>query len=281
MKAVRDHNRAFENDTYVYPVLSRRSRGLSLGVNLNPDKRCNFNCVYCEVDRRRPGLPVAVDPHRLASELSDLIGAAQSGALGRVEKFRESASLTSVIRDIAFSGDGEPTMVPNFSACIEAVAAVKQRHRLDATKLVLITNAVGLDKADVRGGLAVMDAHQGEIWGKLDAGTEGYYWQVNRSHVRLDRILSNLLLTAQARPIIVQSLFLRLRGERMSLAELEAYCDRLGHLVKHGGQIRAVHAYTIARPTPEPWATRLEEAELRKVADVIEDRTGLPVEVFA
>ena len=45
------HERRFEANRFVYPVLSRRSKGLSLGVNLNPDKVCNFDCIYCQVDR--------------------------------------------------------------------------------------------------------------------------------------------------------------------------------------------------------------------------------------
>ena len=52
---VQDHSRVFRDLIFVYPVISRRSQGLSIGVNLNPDKRCNFDCVYCEVDRRTPG----------------------------------------------------------------------------------------------------------------------------------------------------------------------------------------------------------------------------------
>ena len=46
------HQRSFEWNRFVYPVLSRRSKGLSVGVNLNPDKICNFDCIYCQVDRR-------------------------------------------------------------------------------------------------------------------------------------------------------------------------------------------------------------------------------------
>jgi sulfatase maturation enzyme AslB (radical SAM superfamily) len=59
--AVRDHSRAHANYLYVYPVISRRSRGLSIGVNLNPDKVCNFDCIYCEVDRRTPPRTTVLD----------------------------------------------------------------------------------------------------------------------------------------------------------------------------------------------------------------------------
>jgi wyosine [tRNA(Phe)-imidazoG37] synthetase (radical SAM superfamily) len=280
LAAVRDHARAFADLTFVYPVISRRSGGLSLGVNLNPDKRCNFDCVYCEVDRRTPGRAREVNLAQMQAELTALIRAARSGRLGHEPKFCEAPALTRLIKDIAFSGDGEPTLVPNFAACVEVVAEVKQAEQLPETKIVLITDAAGLDKADVKRGLALMDAHQGEIWGKLDAGTEAYFRLVNRSRVAFERILRNLTITAQVRPIVVQSLFLRVREEPMSPAELEAYCGRLRDIVAGGGRIKEVHAYTIARPTPEPWVSRLDGAELEAVASVIRARTGLRVLTF-
>ncbi len=280
MAAVRDHTRQFARFTLVYPVISRRSGGLSLGVNLNPDKRCNFDCAYCEVDRQTPGRAGPVDLAQLRAELTALIREVQSGGLSHIPKFAEAPALTRLIRDIAFSGDGEPTMAPHFSDCVRVVIDVKQAEKLPETKLVLITNAAGLDKADVQRGLALLDAHQGEVWGKLDAGTEAYYRQVNRSHVAFERILRNLTLTAQARPIVIQSLFLKIRGEALSSAQLDAYCERLCNILAAGGRIKEVHAYTTARPTPEPWVSRLDGTELDTIAAVIRARTGLPVRTF-
>jgi wyosine [tRNA(Phe)-imidazoG37] synthetase (radical SAM superfamily) len=281
MSAVRDHSRTFAEYTYVYPVISRRSGGLSLGINLNPDKRCNFDCVYCEVDRRTPGKAGPVDPTRLREELIMIVRAAKSGELAQLEKFRDVRDWTRCIKDLAFSGDGEPTMIPNFAACIQVAADVRRAEGLAGTKLVLITDAAGLDKTDVRRGLEILDANNGEIWAKLDAGTEPYYRLVNRSHVRFDRILRNLHATARARAIIIQSLFLRLHGDPMPPTELEAYCARLNAIVIAGGQLKEVHAYTVARPTPEPWATKLEPAELEAIAATIRDQTGLTVRTFA
>ena len=281
MAAVRDHSRHYRDFVFVYPVISRRSGGLSLGVNLNPDKICNFDCIYCEVDRRRPGRAQRVDVPQMSAELRALIQWVRDGRLALDPRFRDTGDLTSTIKDIAFSGDGEPTMAPNFAACVEAVAEVKKAENLTETKIVLITDAAGLDKADVRAGLAIMDANQGEIWGKLDAGTEAYYRLVNRSHIRFERLLANLLATAQARPIVIQTLFLKVHGQRMSPAELDAYCERLKVLLQGGGKLKEVHAYTVARPTPEAYATRLEPLELEQFAATIRARTGLVVRTFA
>jgi wyosine [tRNA(Phe)-imidazoG37] synthetase (radical SAM superfamily) len=278
--AVQDHTRVYKDFTFVYPVISRRSRGLSIGINLNPDKVCNFDCIYCEVDRKVPGKVSRVDLAQMRDELAAMIRFARDGGLAREPKFSEVPWLTRTVRDIAFSGDGEPTMVGNFADCVQAVAEVKRAEGLDPTKIVLITDAAGLDKADVRHGLELMDANNGEVWGKLDAGTEAYYHLVNRSTVRFDRILHNLLLTARARPIVIQSLLLKIHGQPMSAAELGAYCDRLNEITHDGGRIHEVHAYTVARPTPEACATKLEPAELGAMGEIIRQRTGLSVLTF-
>ncbi|MBI5773006.1 MAG: radical SAM protein [Verrucomicrobia bacterium] len=278
---MRDHARQFSDFTFVYPVISRRSRGLSIGVNLNPDKLCNFDCIYCEVDRKIPGKTSRVDLNRMRDELVALIHFARGGGLAKEPKFAElPPALTRTIKDIAFSGDGEPTMVANFAACVQAVADVRRAEGLSETKIVLITDAAGLDKADVRRGLEIMDANNGEVWGKLDAGTEAYFQLVNRTNVRFDRILKNLLETARARPIVIQSLFLKVHGQPMPPEELAAYCDRLNEIVRAGGRIKEVHAYTIARPTPEAFATKLSTSELNTIAETIRRKTGLAVPAF-
>lgn len=264
----------------MYPVISRRSKGLSIGVNLNPDKVCNFDCIYCEVDRRIPGAVTEVDLRQMKDELTAMVRFAKDGGLAKEPKFDEVPWLTREVKDIAFSGDGEPTMIHNFAECVETVVEVQQSEGLDETKIVLITDAAGLDKADVKRGLKLMDTHHGEIWGKLDAGTEDYYREVNRSNVKFDRILSNLLETARARPIIIQSLFLKVHGQAMPAAELDAYCGRLNDLTESGGQISEVHLYTVARPTPEAFATKLELAELENMAAAVREQTGLTVAVF-
>ena len=278
--AVQDHTRHFSDFTFVYPVISRRSKGLSIGVNLNPDKVCNFDCIYCEVDRRVPGAVTEVDLRQMKDELTAMVRFAKDGGLAKEPKFDEVPWLTREVKDIAFSGDGEPTMIHNFADCVQIVVDVKQAEGLGATQIVLITDAAGLDKGDVKRGLELMDANEGEVWGKLDAGTEAYFKAVNRTNVKFQRILDNLLATAKTRAIIIQSLFLKVHGEAMSAAELQAYCDRLNELTAGGGQIREVHLYTVARPTPEAFATKLEPAELESMAATVRECTGLTVAIF-
>ena len=280
LAVVQDHSRHFSDFTFVYPVISRRSQGLSIGINVNPDKVCNFDCIYCEVNRRLPGAVSGVDLSQMRDELRAMIGFARNGGLAKEPKFDEVPWLTRNIRDIAFSGDGEPTMIHNFDEVVTAVAEVKREKDLDDTKIVLITDAAGLDKATVRAGLEVMDENNGEVWGKLDAGTEEYFQLVNRTSVKFQRVLNNLRDTAKVRPIVIQSLFLKVHGEPMGAQELESYCEHINDITGAGGQIREVQAYTVARPTPETFATKLTKEELEAMAKVIRESTELKVETY-
>lgn len=279
--AVQDHTRIYKDFTYVYPVIARRSQGLSIGINLNPDKVCNFDCLYCEVDRKTPGTVSHLDLNQIRDELVAMIRFARDGGLAKEPKFDELPPyLSRNVKDIAFSGDGEPTMVANFDECARMVAEVKQQEGLDKTLIRLITDAAGLDTANVKRGLEVMDANNGEVWAKLDAGTEEYYQTVNRTKVRFDRILKNITDTAKVRSIVIQSLFLKLHDEAMSAEELAQYCERLKEILAAGGKIHEVHIYTIARPTPVDYCSRLSKEELEKMAETVRQNTGLTVLTF-
>src|SRR5947209_8586630 len=110
----RDHRRTYATHHYVYPVVSRRSKGVSIGVNLNPDKLCNFDCVYCQVDRTTPGPTRQVEVPRLLDELEALLDQVATGELFQEERFRDTPPALRRLNDIAFSGDGEPTTCPEF-----------------------------------------------------------------------------------------------------------------------------------------------------------------------
>src|SRR6476660_1159132 len=100
------HSRSWQQNRYVYPVISRRSKGLSIGVNLNSDKVCNFDCVYCSVDRTTPATVTEVDLGVLRDELDHMLGVAVSGELFREARFDQTPAHLRRINDVAFSGDG-------------------------------------------------------------------------------------------------------------------------------------------------------------------------------
>ena len=284
LPAHRSHLRSFENFRYVYPVLSRRSRGISIGLNTNPNKVCNFDCVYCQVDRSTAPAIQCFDLTGAEAELRAMLDIVQSGALAKVPPFDAVPAQLRRLNDIALSGDGEPTTLKNFSAVIEMVA----RHKPRGVKLVLITNAAGLERADVQRGLALMDAHDGEVWAKLDAGTSEHYRRVDRSGIAFERILRNIAATARVRPVVIQSLFLKMNGAGPSVEEISAYCDRLRDVVAGGGKIKLVQICTLARRAMTvvndipawQFVAALTNAEVDALADVVRQRTGLPVENY-
>ncbi|MCE1203555.1 MAG: hypothetical protein LWW79_02980 [Holophagaceae bacterium] len=281
IKAHLDHRRVWRDFDYCYPVISRRSRGVSLGVNLNPDKVCNFDCVYCEVDRLTPPKRRDLDLELLVEELGLLLDLATSGEIYQIPPFDSARPEQRRLNDIAFSGDGEPTTAREFAEAVHRVARLKDQRGLDLVKLVLITDSSRLQAPDVVTGLETLMAHQGEIWAKLDAGTEAFYHDICRSQVPFQRILDNLLATARRWPILIQTLFLEWKGQGPSEAELEAYCGRLEHILNEGGQLQALQLYTVARPTPEPEARPLWHLEMDAIAASLRGRLpGLPVEVY-
>jgi len=281
IKAHLDHRRVWRDFDYCYPVISRRSRGVSLGVNLNPDKVCNFDCVYCEVDRLSPPKRKDLDLDLLDQELGLLLDLATSGEIYGIPPFDSARPEQRRLNDIAFSGDGEPTTAREFAEVISRVASLKAQRGLDLVKLVLITDSSRLQAPEVVKGLETLMANRGEVWAKLDAGTEAYYREICRSQIPFERILDNLLVTARRWPILIQTLFLQWKGQGPSPAEFEAYCGRLEHLVAQGGQLQAIQLYTVARPTPEPEARPLGRLEMDALAASLRERLpGLPVEVF-
>src|SRR5262249_54855738 len=173
----RDPRRTYADNFYVYPVVSRRSKGVSIGLNLNPDKRCNFDCVYCQVDRSTPGPVRDVDLDRLRDELEDMLDRVQSGQLFEDERFRQTPQSLRRLNDLALSGDGDPPTCPGCPEVVELVAAGKRRRGLDGVQLVLITNATMFHRERVQQGLKTLIENNGEIWAKLEAGTEEYYHQ--------------------------------------------------------------------------------------------------------
>jgi wyosine [tRNA(Phe)-imidazoG37] synthetase (radical SAM superfamily) len=275
-----DHRRIWQDFQYAYPVISRRSKGVSLGVNLNPDKVCNFDCVYCEVDRTTPGPRSDVDLAQLERELATLLDLTVSGVLFATTPFDTARPDQRRLNDIAFSGDGEPTTAPEFKDAVDCVARLKRSRGLDAVKLVLITDSTRLQAPGVVRGLEIMMANQGEIWAKLDAGTEAYYREINRTKVPFRRILDNLAATARRWPITIQTLFLEWRGQGPSAREVDAYLDCLRGVLA-AGPIQGIQLYTVARPTPEPEARALRAQAMDDLA--LQVRAGLPdipVEVF-
>jgi wyosine [tRNA(Phe)-imidazoG37] synthetase (radical SAM superfamily) len=264
---------------YAYAVISQRARGLSLGVNLNPDKRCNFDCVYCEVNRDEPPKERTVDVGTMAAELTHLLDLARRNELRRLAWFRNLPPELLQLKEVALSGDGEPTLCPNFSEVVGEVLSIRSRAEHPFFKIVLITNATGLDTREVAHGLRRL-AREDEIWVKLDAGTPEYMNKVNRPSVPLWRILANILTVARERPVIIQSLFPLINRQAPPLDEIEQYVERLKELTVAGAQIAMVQVYSAHRPPHRPQCEHLPLKTLSHIARRVREVTGLKAEVF-
>lgn len=274
------HSRSWQQNRYVYPVISRRSKGLSIGVNLNPDKVCNFDCVYCCVDRTTPATVREVDLAVLSQELDQMLELACSEELFALPPFDHTPAYLQRVNDVAFSGDGEPTSFQRFGEACQIAAELIQKHQRPDVKIVVITNATLFHQKRVAEALAYLDWHNGEIWAKLDAGTEAYYRLIERTSIPLVRVLENILTAGRVRPIVIQSLFLRFEDNGPADGEIEAFVGCLRDLVAGGCQIKLVQIYTVARGTAEAACSPLPAAELDAISARVREGTGLNVETF-
>ena len=270
-----NHNRIYGSNRFVYPVLSRRSNGVSLGVNLNPDKVCNFDCIYCQVDRTTRSETRFVEMDQLLAELRTTLDFITSGEFFGDGPFKDIPPELKRLNDIAFSGDGEPTTYKNFDEIISACASLKQELELDDVKMVLITNASMFHRDHVKAGLQILDENQGEIWAKLEAGTEVYFQTIDRTSFKLQEIVDNISAAAQRRSVVIQSLFMNVNGVAPSNEELLAFCSRLSEIVTAGGAIDHVQVYTVARPPAESFVTALSNSEVDQIVTLVKEQTGI------
>ncbi len=277
----RQHSRLFDNNRFVYPVISRRSKGVSVGVNLNPDKVCNFDCIYCQVDRRSESETRFVEMDQLLSELKAVLSLVTSGELFEHPKFTATPPHLRRLNDIAFSGDGEPTTFRNFDEIIQRSAEVKSQIAAPEVRMVLITNASMFHRPHVQRGLALLDANNGQIWAKLDAGTEEYFKQIERTSIPFRQITDNITAAAIIRPLVIQSLFMNVNAVPPAIYEIDEYAKRLQETLSAGGKLELVQIYTVARQPAESFVTALTETQLQKIATRVESATGLQTAVYA
>ena len=269
----------FLGNRFVYAVISQRARGLSIGINLNPDKCCNFDCAYCEINRDIPSRDSVVDLDILAAELENLLTLTCAQRLREFPYFQTVPIDLLALKGVALSGEGEPTLSPQFGEIVSEVLHVRSSGKFPFFKLVLITNTVGLDLPEVRQGLQLLTSRD-EIWAKLDAGTQDYMDKINRSRMSLQKVLANILLIGRERQIVIQSLFPLFNGQEPPPEEIELYVGHLQHLKDAGARISLVQVYSAHRPSHHPECGHLPLKSLSRIAQRVREATGIPAEVF-
>ncbi len=233
------HSRGSLGNSLVYPVLSRRAGGLSIGINLFPQrKECSFDCPYCEILPFIPGEPLSLPT--LEKELAETVASCldTAGSRGR-------------IRDICLSGNGEPTLSPYLQPVLEIAAGIRRNAGLAASEVPLriITNSTGFLKKDVVTALRAFHAREGlSIWAKLDAGSDAWFRAISGSAFTIDEVTDAMGKFSLHVPITVQTMLCYIGNWIPDASEAEAYAERLNGMLRSGARIEELHFYTVARP---------------------------------
>jgi len=241
------------------PVNSRRY-GRSLGINLMPatDKLCSFNCVYCHYGLTRR---CTLHAGKFASELPSA-----DDVIAAVEQAMKSDLAFDLI---TFSGNGEPTLHPEFPEIVNAVVDLRNRYR-PQVKVALLSNSTGLAREGVREVLGRIDLPVL----KLDAGSARVFRSINRpardvSFEEITYLLSN------AGDIILQTVLVDGSPTNVTPLDLHAYFEQLVRI-----RPVEVHLYSIDRAVPESDIRLVSPERLHKIAVQAKTETGIEVKVF-
>jgi len=249
-----NHNRDVMGLTHVYPVVSRRAAGVSIGINLNINNACNWACVYCQVPNLTRGAALDLDLDLLRLELDLMLTEVTRG------QFMQTYVAEGLRRlnDVAFSGNGEPTSARFFEQAVGiAIEALRVHGLLGKIKLVVITNGSFALRAGVQRAFEAMAAANGEIWFKMDRGRTEDILRINNIHLSPGLILKRLAAAAAACPTWVQTCMVSWDGAAPSQAETDAYIALLEQALARQIPLRGVLLYSLARPSCQPEASRI------------------------
>ena len=264
-----NHDRDSAALRYVYPVISRRAGGVSVGINLNTNNACNWRCIYCQVPGLTRGTAPKTDLPVLETELRDFLSELLHGDFmqSRVPKGSRR------INDIALSGNGEPTSSNEFRDAITLIASVRSETALPETvKTILISNGSLLYRDEVRQGLRDMAKLNGEVWFKLDRASETAMRLVNDTQISMNKVRDNLVASIACCPTWLQTCWFALDGEPPSRRDEDDYLEFVSSLLRDGHKPQGVLLYSLARPSLQPEAPRLSalsEKQLQPFSDRI------------
>jgi wyosine [tRNA(Phe)-imidazoG37] synthetase (radical SAM superfamily) len=263
---------------YVYAVHSRRSGGLSIGVDIVAEGACPIACDYCQVPRT--GRITSFKPVWLPQ-------------LG--EELRAALDAHPDAVDIVFAGSGEPTWSPFFAEALDVAVKVAVKVARNAAQnaarsamgaaaipVRVLTSGITLEWTRVGDALRTLVEHDGgEVWVKLDTWDERTIARVWAARGQ-DRHEARILRFAREVPVVVQSLVVD-RGDPDLAETAEGLAAAIARLHEGGAQIRRVLLGTMSRPPGSgdvsiaPYGAK----ELSEIGEAIRRRTGLEVATFA
>lgn len=253
---VADHNRDVSGMRYIYPVVSRRAEGVSIGINLNVNNACNWRCVYCQVPNLARGTPPPIALDVLEQELRSFLSYVLHGDFMQ----RYVAEADRHLQDIAFSGNGEPTSAKEFPQVVHLVEKVLGEFGLldknlpNPIKVRLITNGSLMDKPSVLDSISQLAEINGEVWFKLDAGSAEGIARINDVNLNPQSHIARLIKCAAVCPTFIQTCMFALDGIAPSETDIAAY---LGLITQVKDNVQGVHLYGLARPSMQAEADRL------------------------
>jgi wyosine [tRNA(Phe)-imidazoG37] synthetase (radical SAM superfamily) len=275
---VSNHSRDVAGLKYVYPVLSRRAGGLSIGINFNVNNACNWRCIYCQVPELKIGAAPDLDFQLLEDELRFFLNEVLYGDF--YQRFQVDQD-KRVIKDIAISGNGEPTSVKDFDKAVSLIGKIGiETGVFPQSHFVLISNGSLLHRPSVQKGLKRLKAYGGEVWFKLDSATEEGRALINNAGQGCQASVENLLLSAKLCPTKLQTCLLDYDKRGLSLQEKKAYLGVLKSIKERDCDLKAVLLYTVARPSLQPESSRLERLSLEALKAFADEIRCLGFEVL-
>ncbi|MCK5829508.1 MAG: radical SAM protein [Methylococcales bacterium] len=270
--SITDHSRDIAGLKYIYPVISRRAGGLSIGINVNINNACNWRCVYCQVPGLIRGAAPDIDLQLLERELRFFLKQVLGGHF--FDQFNVPEEL-QVIKDIAISGNGEPTSLKQFDKVIELIGEVASEMGVfPESHFVLITNGSLINQPNVQAGIKALNHYQGKVWFKLDSATEHGRKLINDTNQSIEKTLNNLKVSVNLCETIIQTCILDYLDKEDAQAERKAYIELLMNIKKQKLLLKKVMLYTLARPSFQPEADKIKKInaeELKQFAGQIRD----------
>ena len=276
--STKNHDRDAVGMTYIYPVISRRAGGVSVGINLNPNNACNWHCAYCQVPNLVRGVAPVIDLEVLRSELTAMLDDIMHGDFMQQRVPEGCRQLC----DIAISGNGEPTSCKGFDEVVAVIVEVMHAFSLlGVMPIRLISNGSYVHKTHVQRGLHLMAAHQGEVWIKVDAATDEAIARINGVDASAALLFKQVTAVAKVCPSWIQTCMLAWHGDEPSKDEVEAYLAFLSRLKAEKVPVQGVLLYGLARPSLQSeaeYVSALDPVWMEEMRHKIE-AAGFPVKL--
>jgi wyosine [tRNA(Phe)-imidazoG37] synthetase (radical SAM superfamily) len=256
--------------------MSRRAGGLSIGVNFNPNNACNWRCIYCQVPELQRGNAPEMDFSLLEQELRFFLAYVQSGDF--FEQFNVEIN-QRIIKDIAISGNGEPTSLKDFDKAVRLIGKIAtEANVVPGSKFVLISNGSLVHQEVVQAGLRELAGFQGELWFKLDSATTNGRKLINNTGQSQQKLQEHLKIASECCVTKLQTCMVHYH-QAWSNGEKQAYLELLTELKAYKVDIRQIMLYSIARQSFQPEAEDLQKASLEEMNTFAADIKALGYDV--